>query len=187
MSGNFIVVGLPRSRTAWLAKFLSYDQVRCQHEPSLRFESIIDLDFYFSDPHAAASDCMMTWLWRDILKVRPAARFVVIRRPRIEVEASLAKLGITLPSWFLEKMDRRLDEIVVEAGRGRVMRKAFHELAEEDHCRDVFQYCLGREFDPDWWAMLKDANIQSNIKATLEILKDNDSALGRIFGPRYGD
>lgn len=29
---NFLVLGLPRSRTAWLANFLSYDEMTCTHE-----------------------------------------------------------------------------------------------------------------------------------------------------------
>lgn len=30
--GNFLVLGLPRSRTAWLANFLTYGDITCSHE-----------------------------------------------------------------------------------------------------------------------------------------------------------
>jgi hypothetical protein len=30
--GNFLILGLPRSRTAWLANFMSYDGFFCMHE-----------------------------------------------------------------------------------------------------------------------------------------------------------
>jgi hypothetical protein len=32
MSNNFLVLGLPRSRTAWLANFLTYGDITCTHE-----------------------------------------------------------------------------------------------------------------------------------------------------------
>jgi len=32
MSNNFLVLGLPRSRTAWLSNFLTYGDVTCTHE-----------------------------------------------------------------------------------------------------------------------------------------------------------
>lgn len=37
---NFLVLGLPRSRTAWLANFLTYDGLHCSHEGIAKYTTL---------------------------------------------------------------------------------------------------------------------------------------------------
>lgn len=178
MPAPFIVTGLPRSRTAWLAEFLGVP-----HEPSLRMDSLSDLKGILEGK--GASDCMMAWLWRDILEINPETRFVVVLRPISEVRASLEKLGVRFPDWFLPKMADVLGEI---SAHPNTLALWFDELRLEPAIRCVWRHCYPDDvpFDRERWERMKDQNIQSDIKATLRLLVERDEILGRIFAPSYG-
>ena len=62
----FMILGTPRSRTAWLAKLLSFGGVECIHEPSIDFKSLDDLQTFLQRPDTGAADSLMTLLWRDV-------------------------------------------------------------------------------------------------------------------------
>lgn len=93
----FLITGLPRSRTAWMAAMASNDQSICIHEP-LRyvrhwqdvFETVWGLE---CARYAGASDHGLGFHLREILE-RISPRTLIIERPIAEVEASLARIGV---------------------------------------------------------------------------------------------
>ncbi len=52
----FVVYGLPRSRTYWLAQFLSYGPWAVYHEETKNIRSIEDLKSFLSQDFVGASE-----------------------------------------------------------------------------------------------------------------------------------
>jgi hypothetical protein len=178
----FLVVGLPRSRTAWLAKFLSYQGRVCRHEPSLRWESLADFARWL-DGSEGASDTMMTFLAHEVQRRRPDIPLLVIRRPRFEVLESLNRLPYKkepwLPAW-LEKMDARLDRIEDELD---CFVLNFHELDLPMECRLAGLHCLGVLPDPRYVTVRINENVQADINETQRLVKENEAGWRSVYDP----
>jgi hypothetical protein len=109
---TFFICALPRSRTAWLANFLSYNACHCFHEPFNEY-AIEDLTALFRSTgkqYVGISDGLNTLFIERLLKVFPTAKLVVVRRPAVEVTKRMAELGFSCPE-LIERMDKELDRI----------------------------------------------------------------------------
>lgn len=175
----FVIIGTPRSRTAWLARFLSYGGRTCLHEPSLQFDKEASLSNFLSDDSASATDCMMSFMARDIRVLRPDCVIVSVRRPLPEVHESFAKLGIAVPEWYLKLMDDDAASADVD------LAVSFNDLNSEHVCRMVFETCLKQPMDRAWWLHLKDENIQSDVRETMRTIVRDNARLGAVFGKYY--
>ena len=177
----FLIVALPRSRTAWLARFLTFDGRVCHHEPSLHWKSPDDLDAWCRGTEGA-SDTMMVWLAHEARRFNPSLPLVVVRRPRHEVIASIKRLDYAasphLP-WYYERQDRRLDRIEDELNPLSV---TFDDLGRRETCAAIFRHCLGRELPTEWWERWKDTNVQADIPETLRLLKENSRGVDNVYG-----
>lgn len=95
---HFFVFCLPRSRSAWLANFLTYESVFCFHDPLPECLSIEDLEAKLATtgtPIAGAADTGAMFWVEEIIEHFPSARFVVLARdPRGFVEQS-QRMGVT--------------------------------------------------------------------------------------------
>ena len=110
---TFFICALPRSRTAWLANFLSYGPAHCFHEPlgSHDLEELPEVFRATGRQYVGTSDSVNTLLVDHLLKIFPLAKLVVVRRPWAEVGNSLVHLGFPTSWELLRKMDKALDEI----------------------------------------------------------------------------
>jgi hypothetical protein len=184
MRQPFLIVALPRSRTCWLSKFLTYDGQVCHHEPSLRWSEPGDLAKFLARGEGA-SDTMMTWLAHDARKICPKLPIVVVRRNRASVLESIRKLpyasGNHLP-WYHALMDRRLDQIEDELNPLTV---GYDDLNRREVCDRIFRHCLDIALPMSWWKRWKDVNVQADIAETVRLLKANKSGADRIYGARH--
>ncbi len=148
----FVVMGTPRSRTAWLAQFLSPPGTMCEHEPTVRWQGISDLWAFLERGDHGASDATLTWFWRDILAFRPDTRIVVVRRPIREVRLSCRRAGIPLDDPDgLEELETEAIEAATPRVRGfPVLAVTFAGLADPDIARAVFVHCLGIDPPIGW-------------------------------------
>jgi hypothetical protein len=172
----FIIFALPRSRTRWLATFLSYGQWRCHHDIVTDIHTVEGLKEFFSRSYIGTAETGMVEGWRLAQALMPDARRVVVRRSVADVKNSLAKFGI---EWNadLERRNKLLDEV---SERPNVLTVAFEDLDDEHTCKRIFEYCLGIGFDRNWWLMLKDANIQIDMQKRLQKLADNRAAIDAL-------
>jgi hypothetical protein len=109
---TFFICALPRSRTAWLANFLSYNASHCFHEPFNEY-AIEDLTGLFQSTgkaHVGISDSLNCLIIELLLEVFPEAKLVLVRRPAGEVKKSLAQIGFPAPI-LVERMNQALNEI----------------------------------------------------------------------------
>jgi hypothetical protein len=156
-NGPFVVFGLPRSRTAWLARFLAYDGWMVHHDLPITMMSVREMLEALGRPDTGTVETGLTRGARAILDAFPAVRIVVVRRSVEEVRASAARLGWGYADGYIEGEAARLEEIAAIPGALVV---DYADLAKERICRRVFEHCLGRPFDPAWWKALVGQNIQ---------------------------
>src|SRR5580700_2793042 len=107
----FLVLALPRSRTTWLSRFLTYGPWSCSHEQARYIRSLEDARAWLGQPFTGSAETSVARWWRLIQRVRPDVRVVVVRRPIPEVIASLERLGPRIGVNF----DRQ--RLAVELGR----------------------------------------------------------------------
>lgn len=101
---SFMVLGLPRSGTAWAANWLTTDRSLCLHEPLFEHH-YSDLDGIETDKVLGIS-CTGSSMFRSWVNGHPA-RKVILHRDRAEVDASLARIGMdpVPPSVNLDGID----------------------------------------------------------------------------------
>lgn len=161
----FVVMALPRSRTRWLASFLSYRHVFCGHEEIRHCRSLDDVRSWLSQPHTGTVETAAAPFWRLLRAYCPQARVVVVHRPVADVVASLRRSGLDFSddemAASLEGHELKLRQI--EARWPGVMSVQYDELANEAVCARVFEHCLGMEHDHAWWERLAGLNLQVSV------------------------
>lgn len=169
----FIVFGLPRSRTAWLARFLSYVGAQVHHDLGVNADS---LDEFVSILRRSAGtvETGAQTAWRVLRDRIPNLRFFVLRRPIDEVMASFDKLGIPVERTEIEARDQQLEEIASVPG---AISLTFDDLRSELCCRILFEGMLGVAWDRARWLEFDRENIQIDWPARIATLRTRANAI----------
>lgn len=167
----FIVLSLPRSRSAWLSTYLSYGSARCGHDIAVECPTIDAFTGSFS-PGGLVGSCETgaAMAWRVLQARMPGVRFIVVRRPVERVLASLLRMGLAVSPEELESREAQL-ELVSAQPDTRTL--DFDDLSSPQTCQALFEYCLEREWDAAWWYHLARMNIQIDMKAHVARLMHN--------------
>lgn len=156
----FIIFGLPRSRTTWLSHWLSYGG-QVGHDLGIDCNSVQDfLDCFWQRGMIGTVETGAMEAGALLRYALPAARFVAVRRPLDEVEASLARFGVVGMRPELERRERCLTDLVDNLGAVQVH---YTNLVQEGCCAALFEYCLGVPFDAAWWGKYRNSNIQVDL------------------------
>jgi ribosomal protein S18 acetylase RimI-like enzyme len=154
MTPPFIVMALPRSRTASLARFLSFGDWICGHDQLQFCRSLEDVQTWFTQPNIGTCETAAMPFWRLLMRYQPDIRIVTVRRPIMDVLASVMRAVPDADPLTVERVlrtaDRKLDQI--EARIPGVLSVQFEDLADEATCARVFEHCLPYPHDPAWWA-----------------------------------
>lgn len=155
----FIIYALPRSRTAWLAHFLSYGPWTVTQDYSIFMRTVADIAAYFATPFTGSVETAAApgyWLLRYHV---PTLREAIVRRPVEDVFQSLMAVelgefryeeGTLRP--MVEYLDRTLDRLTWP---GALVLK-YDDLDTEAGCQRLFEHCLDRPFDREWWLKWRD-------------------------------
>lgn len=111
---TFFICALPRSRTAWLANFLTFGDSFCFHEPAVGITSFPYLRRLFESTGrqvVGSSDCGNAWIADGLAREFPDCRFVVVHRPLEEVRQGMLEMGLP-DNGTLEKSAIMLDYVV---------------------------------------------------------------------------
>jgi hypothetical protein len=180
----FIVYALPRSRTAWAAKFLSYRDWYCGHDELQHMRSLDDIRAWFTQPNTGTVETAAAPFWRLARTYCPEAGVAIIRRPIPEVVDSLRRAGVpgdtALLTRAMEVHARKLDQI--ERRIPDALTITFDELRGEDACARLFAHCLPYAPDPAWWEKLADENVQINMAALLRYVAAYKPQLDKLAG-----
>jgi hypothetical protein len=122
-------------------------------------------------PQTGVADTGMAHGWRRVRGVFPDARFAVLRRPRHEIEASLARQGVD-PAWVdLTTIERCLDEIAALPG---TLVMDCQDLSRENPARRLWEFCVtGVPWARWWWDLMRHTNIQIDMRARLLLMQEN--------------
>lgn len=158
MNGHFLILGYPRSRTAWLANLLTYGEVFCAHEllsecrqPSDWFMQLPS-EFAFSGSAETAGAFVA-----DKLMV-PGLRLAIIWRGIHEVAESLSRHSATdglQVCWkmrpFLERASRLPNALSFD----------YNDLASYHCCSQLVEHLTpGETLSQRRFEMLSDFNVQ---------------------------
>jgi hypothetical protein len=156
---------MPRSRTAWLSRLLTYREWQCGHDEVRHLRSLDDLASWFSQPCTGTIETACAPFWR-LLERFGDVGVVVVRRPVSEVVASFRAAA---PGYFdgpaietaMHRLAHKLDQI--ERRLPGVLTVTFEELGTEAGCRKLWEHCLPYPFDAAWHGVLAPVNIQVSL------------------------
>lgn len=176
---TFLVLSLPRSRSAWTARFLSYGGKKCGHDLAPECGSLDEFTGLLGDKYAGTAETGAVVGWRALRRRLPDAKIALIRRPVPEVYASLARFGLGCSALMDELLQR--DAMLDEAsGAQGVKSFSFDDLSGIDACRELFEHCLGEPFDWEWWERLAGVNIQVDVAKQIRFLSANRDRIETI-------
>lgn len=178
MNQPFIVYALPRSRTAWLAEFLSYKDWQCGHEQAIFLRSVDDIKRLFALPKTGVVETAAAQAWRIIHHHVPNIKAVVVRRPIDDVMRSMVNIDLQGEAYYdvprlrkvMEYGNRMLDEISKQPD---VLTVDFDDLSTMQGCKVIFEHCLPYEFDRGWWEFMVDQNIQVDVLSVIRLYHEN--------------
>lgn len=166
----FVIYALPRSRTAWLSRFLSYGDWQCLHEQAILLRDVHDMKQLLACPRLGVAETAAGPGWRLLKHYAPNHQAIVIRRPVGETVAAMIeagrKAGVSYDEAQLRRImtysDRCLAQISAEPGTLTV---PYDALDNEETCRRIFEACLPYPFDRGWWQECRERNIQVDLTA----------------------
>lgn len=143
---NFVVIGLPRSGTTWLANWLTTDRSLCLHDPFAMGRP----ETWPVDQRVRGISCTAAYLLPDWLEHYSNIPIAVIQRDPAACDASLDKLGLPGTNAYLSKF---------AAALGRRFR--FEDLWQEASARELWEWLLPQvPFDALRWRLLKEMQVQ---------------------------
>lgn len=177
MTTPFIIYALPRSRTAWLSKFLTYGPWKCGHDVVTDYFTPADIQCQLVELYFGTVETGMVDGWKLARRLVPHAKIITIHRCAKSVMRSLDAVGVPYsPSQIIERA-AKLDEASLMPG---AVSFYYDELELESVCRQIFEYCLEMPFDREWWLALRNANIQIDIPKRIAKLQATQSAMQRL-------
>lgn len=176
----FVIYALPRSRTFWLSRFLSYGGWECGHDQLRYMRSMEDVQGWFRQPNTGTVETAGAPWWR--IPTALGVRTIVVRRPVPEVLDSIMRLHLGQDASAVERVlrqeDRKLDQI--ERRVPGVVSVSFDELGTEEGCARIFEACLPFQHDPLWWSELSPVNLQINMLAMVRYYHAHYPQLERL-------
>jgi hypothetical protein len=176
----FVVFALPRSRTYWLSKFLTYGGWECAHEQMRYLRGMEDVRSWLSQDYTGTAETLAGRWWRVLQHLRPDIRVVVIRRSVEEVVESLMRgygFDAVRLTQQMRKLDRALDRI--EDGVPGTLSVNCRDLTDENACARIFEHRLPFEHDHRWWAAMAPIDAQANMPALMRSIAAHRRQLDR--------
>ena len=162
---NYIIFALPRSRTTWLANFLTHGNQVCLHEPLASVNSLSEVNGY-AHGFADTSACLN---WRRVIAQWPEAKRVVVERPLESVQASLKRKGAHSP--LLEHAATCLSELPAD------LRIPYDSL--NARLPELWALVRGDDFPEHRFNWLRDVKVEPDLTSLLG--KTDSARLRRVL------
>jgi hypothetical protein len=175
-----VIFALPRSRTYWLSRYLSYADWQCGHDELRHCRSLDDVRSWLAQPCTGTVETIGAPFWRLLRHYRPDARIITVRRPLEAVKASLRAIFPVDEQRMhrvLHGLDRKLDQIEARTDAYRV---DYDSLANEAGCAALFEHCLPYAHDRTWWQAMAPLNVQTNLTHVHRYLQAHAPQLDKL-------
>ena len=160
---NFFITGFPRSRTAWLANLFTYKDSFCFHEASKFGGNVYDIAAKITsrkEKFVGNSDCGTLFYYKDLIKLLPDSKIVIVERDINDVKKSLYK--------FLGMWNDELETILYKTNKHIIdiqdnhetIDIEFEELEGEGNVEEVWRQVVDIEWDHDRWLQLNDTKVE---------------------------
>ena len=178
------MLGLPRSRTAWLSHWLSYQQGgkrmrRVGHDEFSRCSSVQQCLDLFEGAEGLDGTCETgaAFAARLLQREMPKARMLVVRRNPEQCRKSLELLGLYVPAadWL-----QRVSDIWAVSALPGVRTVEYEDLRSESCCKWIWSWLLGLEWDKGWWEHWTAINVQVDIGLRVKELLQRADAVQRL-------
>ncbi len=155
----FFVTGMPRSRTAWLAAWLTTDTTLCLHDsPANCLPPVVP------GIRAGLSGPEVCMAFKDFTACWPESPWLIVDR----VDARLAFAPILrkhVPDLSEAELDdwwkKRAAQLAIVANGRRTIMVGFEELDSLPMAKVIWRHLLGEKpFDEPRWRLMNDLNIQ---------------------------
>lgn len=145
-----MIIGLPRSGTAWAANLFTTDTTHCIHDP-LGDYHYSELDSIKSDKELGIA-CTAIWAFKDFVN-NHNARKVIIHRDISEINFSLENVGLPYMPNGVERLLHGID--------------GFHILFDDfiSNPKEAYEYLLGKKFDSERFSLLKNLLIERDLNS----------------------
>lgn len=171
MSRPFLICALPRSRTAWLANFLTAGRIQCHHELSsaTSLHGIKEMLYHGAADFCGNADTAQMLHAVELKHLMPLAPVVVVKRDPAEVERSLAALGLPIIPHAVGLLQTSL----LHAEKlPNVLSVKYEDLAAESTLRAIQAHVApGEPFDRQRFQMLSGMKIEITKERLNQILR----------------
>ena len=161
----FLIVGLPRSRTAWLAAFLTEGAVMCHHELLARCHNAQEFCDKLHDPRyevVGDSDPNIPTYYPFLMPALGPHKVIFVDRDEKEAHAASDRfmaneVGITPPVGAFDAIVARykaMKDFCVD-----FMAFSFGDLDDMDKCRQLAEYATEQPFNEDRWQLFNQLRV----------------------------
>lgn len=187
---TFFVTGLPRSRTAWLANFLTHGNSLCFHEISRQVDGVTRMVKIFEESGhsiAGTADSGFLHYHETALQLFPNAAVVIVEREPNAAANSLAKFlrdyveTTENAGQVIRILQNKLNALKETLRGGNVMRVPFAALNSPAVCENLWAFCTGEPFNRKRWEILNDLKIETFPSRAILQARENGHQLEAWF------
>lgn len=159
---SFFIIGMPRSRTAWLSNFMTYDGIYCHHEGLNNCNSIQEYEDKIGNDGDSSTGLMLV----DIKSLFPDRKLLLIDAP-IErtIEFTKETYGVVNLD-YIHYMKERLDAL-------DGMRVKLEDISSRT--KEIWEYLTDKEYDDKRTKLLSTLFVETPVELM------NEKAAMRLF------
>ncbi len=172
--GIFFIVGLPRSRTAWLANFFTYGKSYCYHEAIKTCRTPAQMKQLFENTEAeyvGDSDSALPLFIDEMMAAFPEARLAVIERESESVVRSLKKVfsPISIDYEGLVLGTKRAIDKLKTQYKSHAIVISHRDLNDMATCEKLWKHCApDLPFHEERWKMLNLLTVEIQLEKYLK-------------------
>lgn len=144
----FFILSPPRTRSAWLANFMTWGPSFCYHEIAPEVPRISLLQPLFANsPFSAVgtADNGLAAFSKSLLETFPTAQYVIVYREKNEVAKDLNRLGLSNVDEYLDDIYAGMHHIVQQ--QANALQVHFTDISK--NLLKIWEHCAGPV--PDDW------------------------------------
>jgi hypothetical protein len=180
--GHFFILALPRSRSAWLANFLTYGPSFCYHEGLIGCRSMAVLRAKLALPGTALcgnADTGAALVVDDLVAAFPKARYVLLCRPPKGYIEQAKRLGSTE-----EQAEVLLEEFAhsCEVLGERALKVQSGALDQARTMREIWEYVgIAAPFPSLRFDMLRDLRVEAIVERVVKKVRKHQDELEQLL------